>query len=57
VIFVAREDEGEVLLVAAEDKKITAYEVYSDTKLVPKPIAEFVGHGNRSVSISIAGAV
>ncbi|ETW78732.1 hypothetical protein HETIRDRAFT_238047, partial [Heterobasidion irregulare TC 32-1] len=37
----------EVLLVAAEDKKVTVYDVGADCKIAPKPIAEFVGHENR----------
>ena len=37
----------EVLLVAAEDKKVTVYDVGADSKIAPKPIAEFVGHENR----------
>jgi hypothetical protein len=40
---------GEVLLVAAEDKKTTVYEVSPDTETVLCPIAYLVGHGNRWV--------
>ena len=48
VKFVQRAtSDDEVLLVAAEDKKITVYDVGADSKIAPKPIAEFVGHGNR----------
>lgn len=40
---------GEVLLVAAEDKKTTVYEVSPDTEIILRPIAYLVGHGNRCV--------
>ena len=40
---------GEVLLVAAEDKKTTVYEVSPETETILRPIAYLVGHGNRCV--------
>lgn len=43
--------DGEVLLVAAEDKKTTAYEINADAEVAPKPIATFVGHENRYVLV------
>jgi len=39
--------EGEVVLVAAEDKKTTVYEVNPDSGTFFRPIAHLVGHGNR----------
>lgn len=39
--------QGEVLLVAGEDKKVTVYDVPSDIQKVPTPIAYMVGHTNR----------
>ncbi|KAA1475491.1 WD40 repeat-like protein [Dentipellis sp. KUC8613] len=68
VLFVPRVDgAGEVMLVAAEDKKITAYDV---TPLIdaeknrkkddehpelptPEVVAQFVGHGNRVKAMSV----
>ena len=44
------EDKGELLLVAAEDKRVTVYEVPSDHEKPPSIIAHFVGHENRHVS-------
>lgn len=41
--------EGELLLVAAEDKKVSIYDLPSDLDKVPSIIAEMVGHSNRSV--------
>jgi protein MAK11 len=38
--------EPEFLLVAAEDKKVTIYELY-DVDTPPRAIAELVGHTNR----------
>jgi protein MAK11 len=50
VKFVQRVDgEGEVLLVAAEDKKTTVYEVHSDIHTIMHPVAYLVGHKNRCV--------
>lgn len=50
VKFVQRVDGvGEVVLVAAEDKKTTVYEVTPDSGTFLRPIAYFVGHGNRYV--------
>ncbi|KZS94471.1 WD40 repeat-like protein [Sistotremastrum niveocremeum HHB9708] len=43
--------DREVLLVAAEDKKVTAYALPSDTKQPPTIVAEFIGHTNRVKSI------
>ncbi|KZT43135.1 WD40 repeat-like protein [Sistotremastrum suecicum HHB10207 ss-3] len=42
-------EDREILLVAAEVKKVTAYALPSDTKQPPTIVAEFVGHMNRSV--------
>lgn len=39
--------EGEILLVAAEDKKVTIYDVPVDAENPPIIIAEMVGHSNR----------
>lgn len=44
--------EGELLLVAAEDKKVSIYQVSEDPESPPTIIAELVGHSNRFVSIS-----
>ncbi|PCH44568.1 WD40 repeat-like protein [Wolfiporia cocos MD-104 SS10] len=38
---------GEVLLVAAEDKKLSVYDLPSDRTIVPPVVAEMVGHTNR----------
>lgn len=55
VKFVARSTgDGEVLLVAAEDKKTVAYEISADVKNEPKLLAAFVGHANRCVSVNLA---
>ncbi|KAI0057215.1 WD40 repeat-like protein [Artomyces pyxidatus] len=43
--------DGEVLLVAGEDKNVTAYAIDSDPTVAPVPIAKFVGHGNRAKAI------
>jgi len=37
------------MLVAAEDKKVTIYQVSEDPKEAPSIIGEMVGHSNRSV--------
>jgi protein MAK11 len=51
VKFVQRVDgEGEVLLVAAEDKKTTVYEVHPDIHTIMHPVAYLVGHKNRCVA-------
>ncbi|KAI0272756.1 WD40-repeat-containing domain protein [Gloeopeniophorella convolvens] len=48
VKFVQRaEGIHEVLLVAAEDKKVTAYDISPDTDVPLRVIAHFVGHSNR----------
>lgn len=39
--------EGELLLVAAEDKKVTIYDVPANADQPPSVIAELVGHENR----------
>ncbi|TCD68009.1 hypothetical protein EIP91_011620 [Steccherinum ochraceum] len=39
--------EGEVLFVAAEDKKLSVYDVPSDREKAPSIIAEMIGHSNR----------
>lgn len=41
--------EGEVLLVAAEDKKVSIYDLPLDPDKAPSIVAEMVGHSNRSV--------
>jgi protein MAK11 len=52
--FVQRVDgRGEVLLVAAEDKKTTVYEVSPDTRTIMHPIAYLVGHENRCAAKTI----
>ncbi|KAF8517941.1 WD40 repeat-like protein [Hysterangium stoloniferum] len=53
--FVSNENDSslEFLLVAAEDKKVTVYELSANTEIAPKVIAEFVGHGNRVKAIDI----
>lgn len=45
--------KGEVLLVAAEDKKLSVYDVPSEPEGVPTVIAEMVGHSNRFVSVNL----
>ena len=42
--------EGEVLLVAAEDKKTTVYKVHTDMHIIMNPVAYLVGHKNRCVA-------
>jgi protein MAK11 len=50
VKFAQRVDgQGEVVLVAAEDKRTTVYEVSSDSGAFVRAIAYLVGHGNRYV--------
>ncbi|KAL6309384.1 WD40-repeat-containing domain protein [Sparassis latifolia] len=39
--------EGEVLLVAAEDKKLSIYDIPAEREQVPVVVAEMVGHTNR----------
>ncbi|KAF9454373.1 WD40 repeat-like protein [Macrolepiota fuliginosa MF-IS2] len=39
--------EGEVLLVGAEDKKLSIYDISEDSSHPPTIIAQMVGHGNR----------
>ncbi|VDC02899.1 unnamed protein product [Peniophora sp. CBMAI 1063] len=52
VKFVSRPDgAGQVLLVAAEDKKTTAYVVVPDADVQPRIIASFIGHGSRVKAI------
>ncbi|KAF8489911.1 WD40-repeat-containing domain protein [Russula emetica] len=52
VKFVQRVDgEGEVLLVAAEDKKTTVYEVHPNIHTIMHPVAYLVGHKNRVKAI------
>jgi protein MAK11 len=43
--------EGEVLLAAAEDKKLSIYDVSNDPENVPNVVAQMIGHENRFVSI------
>ncbi|KDQ61940.1 hypothetical protein JAAARDRAFT_31433 [Jaapia argillacea MUCL 33604] len=48
-------DLGEVLLVAAEDKKVSVYDLptkESGPEVEPKIVAEFVGHSNRVKAIA-----
>ena len=40
------------MLVAAEDKKVSIYQVFEDPESTPTIIAEMVGHSNRCVRIS-----
>ncbi|KAF8579944.1 WD40 repeat-like protein [Ramaria rubella] len=47
------EGQPEFLLVAAEDKKVTVYELSSDVDIPPKIIAELVGHTNRVKAIDL----
>ncbi|KXN90680.1 p21-activated protein kinase-interacting protein 1-like protein [Leucoagaricus sp. SymC.cos] len=39
--------EGEVLLVGAEDKKVSIYGIPDDSSRPPTVVAQMVGHGNR----------
>lgn len=41
--------EGEIMLVAAEDKKVLVYQVSEDPQSPPIIIAEMIGHSNRCV--------
>ncbi|GJE93253.1 WD40 repeat-like protein [Phanerochaete sordida] len=41
------EGDGELLLVAAEDKKVTVYDIPTDRTQAPAAISYFVGHENR----------
>lgn len=43
--------DGEVLFAAAEDKKLSVYEVSSDPEIIPKLVAELIGHENRYGSL------
>ena len=45
------EGQPEFLLVAAEDKKVTVYELFSTADAPPRVIAEFVGHTNRQAML------
>jgi len=38
---------GEVLLAAAEDKKLSVYDIYNESDKPPKFIATMIGHSNR----------
>ncbi|CCM02642.1 uncharacterized protein FIBRA_04746 [Fibroporia radiculosa] len=44
---------GEVLLVAAEDKKVSVYDVSSDKTVIPNIIAEMIGHTNRVKAVEV----
>lgn len=46
--------DGELLLVAAEDKKVSIYQVSEDPQFSPTIIAELVGHSNRFAGIYCA---
>lgn len=51
VKFCRRVDgEGDLLLAAAEDKKVSVYDISKDTEKAPTIIAEMVGHTNRQVN-------
>lgn len=39
--------EGEVLLVAAEDKKLSIYDISNEPEQIPTVIALMIGHSNR----------
>ncbi|KAI6013558.1 WD40-repeat-containing domain protein [Pisolithus marmoratus] len=41
------DDRGELMLVAAEDKKVSVYQFFDDPEKSPSIIAEMVGHSNR----------
>ncbi|CAK5267221.1 unnamed protein product [Mycena citricolor] len=41
------EGEGDILLVGAEDKKLTIYDVSSDPEKPPQKVTALVGHANR----------
>lgn len=43
---------GEVLLVAAEDKKLSIYDISNEPEKIPSVIALMTGHSNRSVDSS-----
>ncbi|KZT69229.1 WD40 repeat-like protein [Daedalea quercina L-15889] len=45
--------EGEVLLVAAEDKKVSVYDLPSDPDKTPSITAEMVGHSNRVKAVEV----
>ena len=47
VKFVRADDDAELMLVAAEDKKVTVYRMPADTDKTPSIIAEMVGATNR----------
>ena len=47
--------DGELLLVAAEDKKVSIYQISEDPQSTPTIIAEMVGHSNRFVRIPARG--
>ena len=51
------ETNDEILLVGAEDKKLSVYVVPSDTSEIPYVIAEMVGHTNRYVLTSTDATV
>ena len=53
VKFVQHPETGdEILLVGAEDKKLSVYVVPSETSETPYVIAEMVGHTNRYAATS-----
>ncbi len=41
--------DGEILLAAAEGKKVSVYNISDDPDVTPAIIAEMVGHSNRFV--------
>ncbi|KAH9951092.1 WD40-repeat-containing domain protein [Amylocystis lapponica] len=45
--------EGEILLVAAEDKKLSVYDLPSDRACIPTVAAEMIGHTNRVKAVDI----
>lgn len=44
--------KDEILLVGAEDKKLSVYLVPSETSDTPRVIAEMIGHTNRYAVVS-----
>jgi protein MAK11 len=41
--------DGEVLLVASEDKKLYVYTISKDQETPPAVVAEMIGHSNRYI--------
>lgn len=51
------EEQPEFLLVAAEDKKVTVYEILATADAPPRVIAELVGHTNRRAILIMMSAI